>query len=732
MADRKISDLTALTTPASGDFLPIVDISEAAAASKNKKITYSDFLNNIPTGTITSTMILDGTILNADINASAAIVDTKLATIATGGKVSNSATTATDANTASAIVARDGSGNFTAGTITANLTGTASNVTTNANLTGDVTSVGNATSIAAGVIVNADINASAAIALSKLATGALPSGITVASANIVNSTIVNTDISASAAIVDTKLATIATAGKVSNSATTATDANTASAIVARDGSGNFTAGTITAALTGAASSNVLKAGDTMTGALVVPLASAATPSLTFTGDLDSGVFSPGANQVAVATNGVGRLFVDATGLVGIGTTSPGAPLEVIGTAGTISARATTGVSSQAIQIYNNGTDSYIDSTAYGAGSGGGIAFRRNSTGEMGRFDTSGRLLVGTSTAFDTAGVGTSYVVGIEKTSGFSAISLKTNDSSSTGAYLTLGKSRGVTANSKTIVQSGDEIGGVFFEGADGAAMRIGAGVIAYIDGTPGAGDLPTRLVFSTTADGAASPTERLRITQAGNVLFGKTTTTNGVAGINLYAGTTATGVGEFTSSGDLQLVLNRLTDDGTLVDFRQDGTSEGTISVSGTTVSYNGAHLSRWSQLTSGVEREEILRGSVLSNVDEMCEWTDEENEQLNRMKVSDVEGDKNVSGVFQAWDDDDDTYTNDFYCAMTGDFIIRIAEGVTVERGDLLMSAGDGTAKPQDDDIIRSKTIAKVTSTNVSCTYADGSYCVPCVLMAC
>ena len=69
----------------------------------------------------------------------------------------------------------------------------------------------------------------------------------------------------------------------------------------------------------------------------------------------------------------------------------------------------------------------------------------------------------------------------------------------------------------------------------------------------------------------------------------------------------------------------------------------------------------------------------------------------------------------------------------MTGDFIIRIAEGVTVERGDLLMSAGDGTAKPQDDDIIiRSKTIAKVTSTNVSCTYEDGSYCVPCVLMAC
>jgi hypothetical protein len=109
-----------------------------------------------------------------------------------------------------------------------------------------------------------------------------------------------------------------------------------------------------------------------------------------------------------------------------------------------------------------------------------------------------------------------------------------------------------------------------------------------------------------------------------------------------------------------------------------------------------------------------------------------ENNEQLNRMKVSDVEGDVNVAGVFQSWDDDDDTHTNDFYCAMTGDFVIRIAQGVTVARGDLLMSAGDGTAKPQDDDIVRSKTIAKVTSTNVSCTYSDKSYCVPCVLMAC
>lgn len=109
------------------------DINASAAIDKTKisgtAITAGD------TGTVTSTMIADGTIVNADINASAGIVDTKLATISTAGKVSNSATTATSANTASAIVARDASGNFTAGTITAALTGNASTATTAGNLT---------------------------------------------------------------------------------------------------------------------------------------------------------------------------------------------------------------------------------------------------------------------------------------------------------------------------------------------------------------------------------------------------------------------------------------------------------------------------------------------------------------------------------------------------------------------------------------------------------------------
>ena len=179
-------------------------------------LTIANVLETTDTNIITSAMIVDGAIVNADINASAAIADTKLATISTASKVSNSATTATSANTASAIVARDASGNFTAGTITANVTGnvsgTSGSTTGNAatatalatartfQLTGDVEAsgvtfdgTGNVsltTVIGTGAIVNADVNASAQVAYSKL--------------NLTNS-VVNADINASAAIDWTKL-----------------------------------------------------------------------------------------------------------------------------------------------------------------------------------------------------------------------------------------------------------------------------------------------------------------------------------------------------------------------------------------------------------------------------------------------------------------------------------------------------------------------------------------------
>ena len=263
------------------------------------------------------------------------------------------------------------------------------------------------------------------------------------------------------------------------------------------------------------------------------------------------------------------------------------------------------------------------------------------------------------------------------------------------------------------------------------------------------GDGEAALVFGTRGGGVRA--ERARITSGGQFFVAKTVSDFGTAGFRVDTDGTV----HITAESYQPLGLNRLTNDGTLVLFAQAGTTEGTISVSGSTVSYNGGHLSRWAQMLT---KPDLLKGTVMSNLDEMnvyiaptTYWTEEdelpegvnvgdvrvethevENEQLNKVKVSDVEGDVNVAGVFVNWDYDEAHQVDEINMAMTGDMIIRIAQGVVVQKGDLLMSAGDGTAKPQGDDIVRSKTVAKVTSNHVTCTYTDGSYCVPCVLMAC
>ena len=82
------------------------------------------------------------------------------------------------------------------------------------------------------------------------------------------------------------------------------------------------------------------------------------------------------------------------------------------------------------------------------------------------------------------------------------------------------KSRG-SLNGNTVVADGDQIGGMYFNAADGTDVNSYAAQIACeIDGTPGSNDVPGRLKFSTTADGASAPTERLRIDSSGSVLVG--------------------------------------------------------------------------------------------------------------------------------------------------------------------------------------------------------------------
>jgi hypothetical protein len=356
------------------------------------------------------------------------------------------------------------------------------------------------------------------------------------------------------------------------------------------------------------------------------------------------------------------------------------------------------------------------------------------------------------------------------------------------------KSRDNTLNGNTILQNGDRIGEIIFCGADGTDRNPIAGKIcADVDGTPGSNDMPGRLEFHTTGDGADSSTERMRILSSGELCVRKTSTTFGTAGSAF--GATVGEISENVSAATV-MYLNRISNDGTLAQFHQAGTEEGSIEVSGSTVSFNGFTGSHWSRLADN-SKPTILRGTIMDSIDEMCDWyqavadvaevkyTAEDEEVIDglnnvgdvkmeahkivepitlpngksvgddvtftsnsveytgtiikeddvkhtKSKVSDTADSKKVYGVFSNWDDADDGLdgdVNDMNIAQVGTYIIRVNKDVTVEAGDLLVSNGDGTAKKQDDDIIRSKTVAKVNSNIKVETYSDGSYTVPCTL---
>jgi hypothetical protein len=617
----------------------------------------TDIANNA----ITSAKILDGTIVNADINASAGIVDTKLATISTAGKVSNSATTADSANTASAIVARDGSGNFSAGTITANLTGTASAIADNT-----VTSA----KIVDGTIVNADVNASAAIAGTKitpdfgsqaltttglisangkvsfpLGTAALPSlypgtdtntGIyspgadqVAISTNGTGRLFVRSDgnigiggagniargllfskvttggTNASAIHAETQFqsdvtgnadvfasvpsiqdngqtvinlrhfrafqSTIGATATVTNQYGFSVDSSLTggtnnfgfhSNIASGTGRWNFysngtadsyfasnnfifaNGGTERARIDssgrlglGTSSPDALL---TVNGVGAFGAGAVTTPSIAATGDLNTGFWFPAADTLAASTAGGERLRITSAGLVGIGTSDPGTVgrsayrnLVISGT-GNRGLTINSGSGSAGGLVFNDTNGGFQGGISY-LHADDSMQFQVNNS-ERARIDSSGRLLVGTSTALSARALNLTIdaaqqLAGVTTIGATSAIfRYSANDGP---PLFSFNKSRNASVGLHTIVQDGDQTGLIGFAGSDGSAFVESARITAVVDGTPGANDMPGRLVFSTTADGAASPTERLRITSAGvlqvadagNITVGTTTGT---------------------------------------------------------------------------------------------------------------------------------------------------------------------------------------------------------------
>ena len=225
--------------------------------------------------------------------------------------------------------------------------------------------------------------------------------------------------------------------------------------------------------------------------------------------------------ISFATGGITeRLRIDSTGRLLLNTTTEGNAGADDLTIGQIS--GSTGITIRS-GTTNNGNLYFSDGTSGDDEYRGSIQYQHanNSlhiaTNALERLiiDSSGRVLVGGSSALSISGhtprfqmQGTDYNT--------QTLSLVSNSADANPAYLFFSKQRSGAVGGSTIVQDGDRIGEIRFNGHDGNDFAHETGLIASeVDGTPGTNDMPGRLVFYTCSDNAGAVTERLRIISNG-------------------------------------------------------------------------------------------------------------------------------------------------------------------------------------------------------------------------
>ena len=203
--------------------------------------------------------------------------------------------------------------------------------------------------------------------------------------------------------------------------------------------------------------------------------------------------------------------------MGINTSSPTYAFHGKSTSSAVGIVESTGASSDFYFKDSGTTHNYSN----GIGSvGDDLRFKSGDGSEAMRIDSSQRVLIANDTSQNIA---TSSGAGLQisSTGALAAASISRFKDADSGPWLFFGKSRGATVGTNVVVSSGDSLGALRFGGDDGTDIEsYGAEIKANVDGTPGSNDMPGRLSFWTTVEGASSSTERMRIDDRGVIMVG--------------------------------------------------------------------------------------------------------------------------------------------------------------------------------------------------------------------
>ena len=280
----------------------------------------------------------------------------------------------------------------------------------------------------------------------------------------------------------------------------------------------------------------------------------------------------------VITEGTEALRVDSSQNVGIGTASPafdsGSGIHIndstessihftnstVGTTSTDGAYI--GYNSNALLLRNTELGATIRFQTYDS--------------ERARIDGSGRLLVGTSAAYNSYGGGDHKIQVAGNSYNNAAISAFVFGNTTSGSYLNLGLSRNTTIGSHTAVQNNNQVGAITFNGSDGTQFREAAAIISLINGTPSTNNMPCDLLFSTNG-GSASSTERMRIASNGEVMIGHS---SAISGFQFLSIRVASGQNGASFEGDSDAGRSMIT-------FRNTNGEVGYISTSGSSTGYS-------------------------------------------------------------------------------------------------------------------------------------------------